>query len=407
MTKKITLILAVIFSITANSQSNYEKGYLIDTNNKKVECLIKNEDWKNNPDTFTYKINESSEDLKGDLSTIIEFGFNNIRYKRFLVKIDISSTQTNQLSKKKEPNLIEKNLFLKYLVEGKSNLFSYCDDNAKLYFYNLNDSNPNQLIYKKYYVAATQYKENTDYKQQLWNNLKCDNLSLNDVKKLNYKSKDLITYFIDYNTCDDSNYINSFKNEKKSGNFNLSIKPSINFSSLSTKNDFDNRGELDFGSKTNIGFGIELEYVLPFNNNRLSLILEPTFKNYSSEINDFIYINTPVLTETSSAKIDYKAIDILFGIKYYIPINDFSKIYLSALYNFNSIDLSSSFDFSATGLVDLGIKPHNYIALSIGFKFNDKFSLEARFSPNQTIIANSLWENKYPRTSFIFGYNLF
>ena len=72
MKLKFTL-LTLIFSSASFSQINFEKGYIIDKNNNKSECLIKNKDWLGNPTEFEYKLNQNSEIIIGNLNSIKDF----------------------------------------------------------------------------------------------------------------------------------------------------------------------------------------------------------------------------------------------------------------------------------------------------------------------------------------------
>ncbi|GAA3599218.1 hypothetical protein Q4Q39_18685 [Flavivirga amylovorans] len=406
MSKKTALIILLILTQNIFSQETFKKGYFKNNNGEKINCFILNEDWKNNPKTFIYKHSENSKPTKGLIQNISEFGFDKTKFTRAFVKIDASSNQTNKLSKTKSPDLRDKTLFLKYLVEGKANLFVYQDNNARLFFFN-NNEKIEQLIYKKHYTSQTITKENNQYKQQINSNLKCNTLTIDHIKKLKYNTTSLMEYFIKYNACNDLNYTNPIQGEKNTGKFNLFIKPSINFTSLSTENKNSALGKIDFGNNLNFGIGLESEFVLPFNNGRFALLFEPTFQSFKSEIDDYVYVNTTLGPKTTKVSINYKGIDLLFGIRFYFPISRSSKIFVNALYNFNTIDLGSNFDYETTSLLDLGLRGKNYFAFDIGYKFNNKISLEARFSSNQTIITNSLFDTNYPRTSIIFGYNLF
>ena len=54
--KKITLLM--MFSILLNylySQENYQPGYIIDNNGKKIEGYIDYRNWNNNPDFIKFK----------------------------------------------------------------------------------------------------------------------------------------------------------------------------------------------------------------------------------------------------------------------------------------------------------------------------------------------------------------
>lgn len=54
MKKRILFLLITILSLNCYSQISFQKGYYIDNTNQKINCLIKNIDWKNNPTEFEY-----------------------------------------------------------------------------------------------------------------------------------------------------------------------------------------------------------------------------------------------------------------------------------------------------------------------------------------------------------------
>ncbi|WP_417619381.1 hypothetical protein [Oceanihabitans sediminis] len=75
MKKNLLFILIVILSANCYSQIIYENGYYIDNSGNKVDCLIKNVDWKDNPTSFEYKLTENSDKNIATLNTVKEFGF--------------------------------------------------------------------------------------------------------------------------------------------------------------------------------------------------------------------------------------------------------------------------------------------------------------------------------------------
>lgn len=54
--KNILSFLLLFIVNNFYGQINFEKGYFKDNNGKQTDCFIKNEDWKNNPYTFKYKL---------------------------------------------------------------------------------------------------------------------------------------------------------------------------------------------------------------------------------------------------------------------------------------------------------------------------------------------------------------
>ncbi|NQX83980.1 MAG: class I tRNA ligase family protein [Mycoplasmataceae bacterium] len=60
---KWALLLQIVFSLAGNAKIKFEQGYFINNQGVKIECLIKNTDWRNNPSNFLHKLSE-----KGDIN---------------------------------------------------------------------------------------------------------------------------------------------------------------------------------------------------------------------------------------------------------------------------------------------------------------------------------------------------
>ena len=100
--------------------------------------------------------------------------------------------------------------------------------------------------------------------------------------------------FIKYNQCKNSNYIN-YDYKQKKNLFHLTIRPGLNYSSnFKIPNYWKSYGHR---------LGIEGEYILPYNKNKWSIIIEPTYQyyEYSEKIKN---TNGNILIP----KIDYKSI---------------------------------------------------------------------------------------------------
>ena len=110
-----TILLTLLF-LTLNifSQSNFEKGYFINNSGNKTTCLIKNENWKNNPNSFEYKLSESDESKKNSINNVSEFSIpGKFKYEKHLSKIDKSSSIDYRLSKVRVPEYEEKEVLFK------------------------------------------------------------------------------------------------------------------------------------------------------------------------------------------------------------------------------------------------------------------------------------------------------
>lgn len=407
MKKQLLLLLTIIFSLNCYSQITFEKGYYIDNTNQKTNCLIKNIDWKNNPSEFEYKLSENSESKNITIKSIKEFGIDNVfKYIRTTVNIDRSSENIDSLSDDKNPVFQEEELFLKVLVQGKATLYEYVDGNLIRYFYNNDSSTIEQLIFKSYITPENNIGRNNRFRQQLWIDLKCPNFKISKIKNLDYKRNELVIFFVGYNKCNNQEYVN-FEEKQKRDFFNLSIRPRINSSSLTIQNSTFNSRDTDFDNKIGFGFGLEAEFILPFNKNKWATVIEPTYQNFKSEkITNVNNVSGGILI----ANVDYRSIEVPVGLRHYFFLNNNSKFFINASYIFD-LSSKSTIEFTrddGSNLNSLEIETRNNLAMGIGYKQNDRYSLEIRYQTKREILGNYLsWSSEYKTFSIIFGYSLF
>ena len=402
--KKILLLIALsLLSFKIHSQISFDKGYFIDNSNHKIECLIKNLDWKNNPIDFEYKLAENGEAISLKLESVAEFGIYNVcKYIRNSVKIDISSDKIEQLSSEKNPIFEEKLIYLKVLIEGKSNLYFYQNENLLRFFFSKENSSIEQLVCKRYMLSNNLIADNDKYKQQIWNDLKCQSIQINRLEKLKYNENSLSNIIIEYNKCNNSEF-KDYKSKVKKDLFNLTFRAHLNNASLSIENYLTNN-IVDFGNKTSLGFGIEAEFILPFNKNKWAISIEPSFQNYKSSVSQITqYSSGPTLMYNNS--VDYSSIEIPLSLRHYMFVNSSSKFFMT----FSTI-IHFSFNSSLTYQNDIPLKIETIpnLAFGLGNKFKDKYSLEIRYQSSRSILANySILNSKYSTLSLIFGYSIF
>ena len=392
MKKQILLLLTTILSLNSYSQINFDKGYFINDSNQKVDCLIKNIDWKNNPTEFEYKLTNNSDTQKATIKTVKEFGIHNMsKYVRYSVKIDRSSDLINKMSNVKNSVFKEEELFLKVLIEGKANLYSFEDSNLKRYFYSLDNSNVEQLIFKQYINSDNQVGTNKKYKQQLWDNLKCSSFVMDKIKKMEYEKKELVSFFEEYNKCNNQEFI-KYEEKQKRDLFNLSIRPGLNSSSLVIYNSSSSLRRTDYGNKMTFRIGLESEIVMGFNKNKWAILIEPTYQYYKAE-------EEPV-TNLSNTNVDYKSIEVPVGLRHYFFLNKSSKIFINGSF-ISEIILDSK-------VRNLDVKSDVNFAMGLGYNYNNMYSVELRYQTNRDVLTNYiLWNSEYKTISVIFGYTLF
>ncbi|OBQ52206.1 outer membrane beta-barrel protein [Tamlana sp. s12] len=403
MKTKLLSILITVLTTYCYSQIAYEPGYFIDNNNEKTDCLIKNMDWKNNPTEIEYKLAEEGESQKATIHSIKEFGVTNMsQYARFTVNIDRSSETLSKISHYKSPSFKEEVLFLKTILVGKANFYEYNDGNLKRFFYNTDHSNTQQLVFKSYIIDNNSVKKNNAFREQLWNDLKCPDFEITDFSKLNYDKKELTRLFTAYNECHNET-VKYLEGKQKKIQFNLNIRPRYVNSSLNIST-YSELRNVDFDNKSSFGLGIEAEFILPFNKNKWAIIVEPTFQHLKNKkTTDTGYYFGGELTTNA----DYNSLEIPLGARYYIYLSKDSKIFINAIFILDYA-FDSSISYEDDKLDSMEIKPTPNFGIGLGYKYNDKFSIEVRQQTNRDLLnLNPVGSANYKSLSVILGYTLF
>jgi len=385
--------LFLIFTlVTVNSfgQITFEKGYFIDNQNQRVECLIKNIDWKNNPDQFDYKLTTNSSTEKGNLNTTKEFGVTGFsKYVRADVKIDMSKADLNNLSKTREPEWSQEQLFLKVLVDGKASLYYYENEALNRFFYSVSDTAINQLIYKEYITEDNQVAMNYTFREQLWSNVRCTNSSMSSVENIRFKRSELERYFEKYNT-DGGNTPLVYGKQKKRDSFQLRLTPGLNYSWVTTANAFAPNEFVDFGYKINYRIGVEAQFILPFNKNKWGILFDPSYQ----------YFNASGQNSYETVEIKYQSIDFPIGLRHKFFMNENLIIFVDAFFITNY-----SFDFNSR-ISNLNVRTESSFAIGGGAGFK-KISAEIRYSTNRNLLKDYIyWNTDYRRISLILGFKI-
>lgn len=406
MKKQLTTILLVLVCFSSFAQVTFEKGYYINNTNQKVECLIRNLDWGDNPTSFQYKLSENSELKTITIKEVKEFSVSNFsKYQRATVNIDRSSDNTNDLDSNRNVKFSEEELFLRVLVEGDATLYNYQDGNLTRFFFKKETSEIKQLIYKRYFVTPTKVGKNNQYQQQLWNTLKCQKLSIKDIERLDYKASKLIVFFIKYNKCVDSGFVDIEKKFRKES-LSLSLRPGVGLSSL----DITSRGTFftrNFTSDnlTAYRFAIEGELVIGSNNGKWAVLFELAYESFKTKQEASIVSSiggVVVPTTLRMIEIDYTSVEFPVGLRHYLFLNDSSKLFVNGVFS-----LSVGGNLSIDDFIELK-KAHSF-KFGVGYKYKDTYSLEFRYGANKNIGRNTDrgWSYQNNMLSIIFGYKIF
>ena len=386
------LAIGISYSMKCNSQISYVEGYYINNSNQKIEGLIKNVDWENNPIEFEYKTTEQAEKKTLTIESVKEFGINNVsKYIRLDVNIDRFSNNLDLLSSDKNPIFKKEVLFLKVLIEGDASFLSYKDKSLTRYFYQTSNQDIVQLIYKEYKTPENKIGTNNEFRRQLFNNLKCSDISMDDVKNIDYEKKALLKFFTKYNNCNNSEFVN-FEEKVKSDLFNLNIRPGLNSSSLFINNSAINSRSTDYGNELAFRIGLEFEFIMGFNKNKWAVIIEPTYQYFKAE--------DKAITNLSNTNVDYKSLELPIGVRHYLFLNNNSKIFINGSFIYDFVLNSKVRNLDASSSLNL--------AMGVGYNYNQKYSVEFRYHTNRDILTDyNAWNSDFKTISIIFGYTIF
>jgi len=399
--KNILLFTLALLSFKSYSQITFEKGYYYDNTNKKVECLIKNMGWLNNPTEFKYKLTENGNTKTATIDSINEFGVAELVYKRFTLEVSRSSQQIEKLSQNRDPEYNIETVFLKQLIHGVSNLYSYTDSNFTGFFFDTDKKNAEQLIFKKFLSSNYLVDKNNYYKQQLFNALKCNSIDYRTIENLKYIRKDLTNLFIKYNKCKGLVYAPKSKAEiNGNGSININAKAGMTINSfkiLSQNTANPSPYEFDFGSIIGYQFGAEVELTLPFNNNKWSIYTETTYNHFQSE--------TPALNNfKETVTFTYNTAELSSGIRHYFFLNDTSKLFLGLSYVL-IFDLNSEFTSQRP---NFKFRRETSVALSLGYNFNNKYFIETRYDFNRgDLFPFSPFKTEFKTIALLLGVKIF
>ncbi|MCG1037106.1 PorT family protein [Polaribacter sargassicola] len=407
MKKLFTLCLIFILTSACYAQNIFSKGYFIDSTDNKVECFIKNINYSNVNDDIKYRLSEKSKTETTSLSSIKEI----VLYdSNKFIKSTVDIGRSNKINENNRDYIFNKEkLFLKVLIEGEASLYSYNEKGIEIFFFKTNDTEIKQLVYKKYKSKkGNTESENIKYKKQLFNSLVCKTITFDTAMNLQYENKYLVDYFIKFNKCKNSSNIVYYKKAKI---FNINLRPRVSNVSLvldETGGDI-NPESFDFRNATLFGVGIEAEILFSFLNSKWTFSIEPTYHQFNSEliINNIESVNEVV-------NVEYKSIEMPLSLRHYFNINKSSKIFLntSLVFDFplakSNIERKFEVSESNVSIDEFEISGSANFAFGAGYKFKNRYSVEARYYTNRNVINHLISHStSYKMFSIIFGYTIF
>jgi hypothetical protein len=402
MKKVLLFTIWTFLNFCTYGQIDFEPGYFIDTNNKKVECFIKNNDWKDNPQSFMYMLTLDGERREASVKQASEFGVTGkVTFVAARVNIDRSSTIVSSMSYKREPENTKELLFLRRLVDGEVDLYNYEAGNLSRFFYSEGESEIQQLVHKNYINQKNHVAENNQYRQQLSNDF---GDQVKNVEKLGYNKADLINYFISLNEERGVLVDKNIQAEKlKKGVFHFSLMGGLTFRNLAFELSNTAGEPVDFGTNLNSTFGAEVEFVFPFNKNKWAAVLETSFNNYKS---DAEIRSDGAVDEGDSI---YKAIEVALGVRHYMFLNTSFRLFVNGFGTYFAIP--ATIVELGPGRSDTTISNTFGPGFGLGFDFKEKIGFELRYQHFGNIVVsnktNPRSTNGFGGFSMILNYRLF
>lgn len=393
MKSQIILLCLLFLSTICFGQNNVKKGYYIDEDNNRVECLIRYFAWKSNPSFFEYKKSDNDSFKKLTIDDVKEFAIDDVcKYEKHTVDIDRSTTNLDNMNNKRASEFKSETLLLKVHVEGKATLYGYSENSLTRFFYKLDDGTLKQLIYKQYINDNNELATNNGYKQQLLNNMKCVSITKNQIQKLKYHTVSLSKHFSEYNTCQGYAFTN-FEAKPKRKRLAFTPRFGIRSATLDTKiHTFENR-YFETGDIRTFRYSLEVDYTLDILNNNLAILFEPTYQ----------YLAYEQALESNYVEVDFKSIELQTGLRYYFNFTKKASLFLNGSFIF---DMPLRSDMIYRNSSNLSMRNSFGFAGGVGFKFFN-LSLEFRQQSVRNMLAlapNSTGD--FTCYSFILGYKL-
>ncbi|WP_026839241.1 outer membrane beta-barrel protein [Gillisia sp. JM1] len=396
--KNTILIFACFVFSFGNAQINFEKGYILTSNEVRKDVLIQNHYNMDRNGIVEYRQNQDVDITKATVNDILEFGIgDDIKYVSRNVEIEVPGTGNNKVESAKDPVLINKRVFLKVILEGDANLYEYAPGGQTKYYYNISDKEEiKPLIYRKYTNENNKILENNEFKKQLFDDLHCSNDTSAKLRNTNYSSNKLTSYFEEYNNCVNSISTRYFEKDSKV-KINLNIKPGLNYSTFQLTFGSISGPSREFSKKSSTGFrpAIEAEVILPFFKNKFAVFAEVAHLSFDYKEDRY----------DQEVSVSFSSLEIPLGFRYYMFLSNNSKLFIDAavvaVANFNSEVNLQNYDITLTN------KP--YIQSGIGAKFLDKYSAEVRYSWSRDIIESKdrQWFSDFSSIGLILGYTIF
>ena len=378
----LTVFLTLWCTLPLTAQNTPRAGYLINATGTRSEVYILDRDWANNPTTFKYRTEEATGDWQtATTDEVSEFGYTDgsLLYRRFTVGVDRSSDQPKQLSTSPLPEYVKETVFLELLVEGPAELYAYTEGNLRRFYFRMEGDDVQPLVSRAYRVGSIGIQRDDSFRGTLRRALSCGPPQDARLAALRYERAPLVRFFTAYNDCvgGDSRTL-----VRRTARGRLSIAPRIGVE----------RGTIVFGEITSFGttlesevtdqrlrYGLEVEYQLPFANNRWAVFAEVAQRSVRGQRSRGL---------DRSINFFYQAVTVPLGIRRYVDISGNSGLFLDAAL---SLDVPYKSNFTLVGsILSTEVTPSTNPGFEFGLGLNlrDRYQLQVRYGLTRGLTDN-------------------
>ncbi|MEL6673204.1 MAG: hypothetical protein AAFR61_13465 [Bacteroidota bacterium] len=370
--------LLIVFYILASTvfawgQAQFVPGFFIDESGKKMSCLILDEDWKDNPVSFQYRMTGQGESQERGLENTQAFGIEGgFTYMRAEVQIDRSTSQLQELLTNPYPVFEPATLFLKQIVSGPIHLYQYAESNLTRYFTQVGEGSIEQLVYKKYRTPRGEVATNHGFRDQLAELFTQEGGVAPKTSYLSYTASAISKFFQQQFEAQNQSY-QVFRNPRRKAALALRIKAGGDVQNSIIRTDFGNQDGTLLSNSLTPQAGLELSYTLPFRNNAWEIFAGISYHRYFGQAN---FIINPIFNNDQDVSVDYQGLEFELGPRFLFYQKNDRVIYVQGTLYPNYIVLGDSkVDYEIYS--DFQLSPISSIGLGLGARWG-AFSMEVR-----------------------------
>ncbi|MEL7160923.1 MAG: hypothetical protein AAFN92_09195 [Bacteroidota bacterium] len=384
MKKRYFLCFPFFFAVFCclRSQSAFLPGYYVDGAGVRHSVELRLNPNQDNPTLLTVRDSQTGtkRELSRDAVTTFGLADGSLRYERFVVDIDRSSTQASDVSTSVKPVFVKDTVFLRVLVTGPAILYYWREGNYEQFFYRTDRERPEPLIFRRYRDAAGRVRTDLGFRQQLGEAFICPGLP--DPATVAYRKDELIDYLVAYGACKEQS-AKVYVPPKRRHPIRFGVR--FGLERLRGNRQFGISGLFDetFAPEIAPRFGIFAERLLPALNERFSVGAGVEYRTQS------ISSSTNGISHT----LDYASLVYPFSLRAYFPMGQRVKVYALGSIFIETILGEGTLTRAAVGGASQQTLLENSWAgyeVGLGVQFGIRLSAELRFQPTRQLLLLEL-----------------